>query len=66
MSGPYDSVIGQKKESIIERFLTSMPKKFEVAENNVKLCGIVVQIDEKTGQAKNIKRLQKNFTAKSN
>lgn len=59
MVGPYDSVIGQNKEIIIERFLKCMPIKFQVAENNVKLCGVVVDIDDETGLAKSIVRIQR-------
>ena len=61
MTGPYDSVIGQTKEDILKRFLTSMPIKFQVAKNDIKLCGIVVTVDEKTGKAKQIVRVQKSF-----
>ncbi len=59
MTGPYDSVIGQAKEDIIKRFLTSMPVKFQVAENDVIVHGAVIKIDEKTGRAKEITRVQK-------
>src|SRR3989338_2354275 len=59
MTGPYHSVIGQKKEYIIERFLTSMPNKFEVAAEDVVVCGAVIEVDEKTGLAKKITRIQK-------
>lgn len=59
MTGPYDSVIGQKKDQIIQRFLTSIPIRFEVAENDVYLCGIVVDVDEKTGKARSINRVQR-------
>ncbi|MGE0267795.1 MAG: TIGR00282 family metallophosphoesterase [Candidatus Omnitrophota bacterium] len=58
MSGPYDSVIGQAKENIIQKFLTSRPIKFQVAENKIKLCGIVVSVDDSSGKAKSIKRIQ--------
>ncbi len=58
MSGPYDSVIGQNKERILERFLTSLPQKFEVAESEATLCGAVISVDEKTGRASRIVRLQ--------
>lgn len=59
MTGPYHSVIGQKKEYIIERFLTSLPNKFEVATEDVVLCGAVIEIDDMTGLAKKITRIQK-------
>ena len=61
MTGPYDSVIGQSKEKIIQRFLTSLPVRFNVAEGNVELHGVVVEIDEKTGKARGITRVQKPF-----
>jgi len=63
MSGPYDSVIGQNKEKIIERFLTSIPHRFEVAQDDPWLHGIVVEVDEKTGLARKIKRIQKALPA---
>lgn len=58
MTGPYDSVIGQEKEAILARFLTSMPRRFSVAKNNVKLCGVVIEINEKIGKAIQISRVQ--------
>jgi metallophosphoesterase (TIGR00282 family) len=61
MSGPYDSVIGQNKDNIINRFLTSRPIRFKVASENVKLCGCIVEVDQKTGKATAIKRLQVPF-----
>ncbi|MFT5170146.1 MAG: metallophosphoesterase (TIGR00282 family) [Candidatus Omnitrophota bacterium] len=64
MTGPYDSVIGQRKDRIIKRFLTSMPTKFQVAENDVIIHGIVATVDEKTGKATAIKRVQKKYDYK--
>ena len=61
MVGPYDSVIGQNKENIIERFLKSMPIRFKVAKNEIKLCGVVLDIDEKTGMACKIIRIQRGI-----
>lgn len=62
MVGPYDSVIGQDKEKIIERFLKCMPIKFQVAEKDVKLCGVVIDVDDKTGLANNVVRIQRDLT----
>ena len=61
MTGPYDSVIGRKIEPVLDKFLTGMPNKFEVAEGNVKLCGAIVEVDEKTGKALKIERVQESF-----
>ncbi|MDD5560836.1 MAG: TIGR00282 family metallophosphoesterase [Candidatus Omnitrophica bacterium] len=61
MSGPYDSVIGRKVEDVLTRFLSSIPVKFNVAENNIQLHGAFVQIDEETGSARSILRIQKKL-----
>jgi metallophosphoesterase (TIGR00282 family) len=58
MTGPYDSVIGRKKEKIIERFLTGMPARFELGTEDVELHGVLLEIDEKTGRALAITRLK--------
>jgi metallophosphoesterase (TIGR00282 family) len=57
MTGPYDSVIGVKKELVIERFLSGMPARFEAATGDVRLCAVVVECDEQTGHAQKIERL---------
>ncbi len=57
MTGPYDSVIGIKKELILDRFLTNMPTRFEAATGDVRLHGIVVDCDEQSGRARTIKRI---------
>jgi len=61
MTGPFDSVIGQNKEKIVERFLKSMPSKFEVALNDVRLDGVLFTIDEDSGAALNIQRIQRRI-----
>ena len=44
MCGPRDSVIGVKKELVLERFLTQLPVRFEVADGDVWLEGVVMEI----------------------
>ena len=61
MTGPYDSVIGRKVEPVMERFLTGIPGRFDVAESNVKLCGALLEVDENSGKAKKITRIQEQF-----
>jgi metallophosphoesterase (TIGR00282 family) len=57
MTGPYDSIIGIKKETVLEKFLTQMPARFEPAENDVRLCAVLIQADTGTGRAVAIERL---------
>jgi len=64
MTGPYDSVIGQRKEKIIERFITGLPTRFEVASDEVQLTGVVLDIDAKTGKANSIQRIQRSMKPK--
>lgn len=59
MTGPIDSVIGVKKDLIIQRFLTQMPTRFDVAKGDVILAGVIVDIDPVTGRAISIERLRK-------
>jgi metallophosphoesterase (TIGR00282 family) len=57
MSGARDSVIGIRKELSVQRFLTQMPVRYEIAKKDPVLCGVVVSIDESTGRARQIERV---------
>ncbi|MFZ2602678.1 MAG: YmdB family metallophosphoesterase, partial [Candidatus Omnitrophota bacterium] len=61
MTGPFDSVIGRRIEDVLERFLTAVPIRFEVASENIQLHGVVVDIDVNTGKAKSIIRIQRKL-----
>ena len=61
MTGPFDSVIGRKTDQILERFITQMPTKFEVATGDIRLQGVVVTVDEKIGTASNIERVHERL-----
>ena len=56
-TGPHESVIGREIEPVLQRFITNMPQKFEVAKGRVLLQGAVVEIDEATGHASSIQRV---------
>jgi len=57
MTGPHDSVIGMEKAGIMQRFLEAMPAKFAVAEGDVQMNTVLIDVDEATGRAKAIERL---------
>jgi hypothetical protein len=58
MTGPRDSVIGIKKEIILKKYLTQIPLRFEVAAKDLIFSAVIIDLDEKSGKATNIKRLQ--------
>jgi len=59
MVGPIDSVIGDDPDSVINRFLTQIPSRLSVGKGKVSFDAILVEVDEKTGKAVDIKRIQK-------
>jgi len=56
MTGPHDSVIGMKKEISIRRFLMQTPQKYDVAAEDVRMQGVVVEIKGNDGKAAGIER----------
>lgn len=61
MCGPQHSVLGRDPKAIIEKFLTSMPKKFPIAEGSSVALGALVEIDEETGRATKIRRIAERY-----
>jgi len=57
MTGPFDSVIGLKKEIAIKRFLLQTPERYKPADSNLKLCAAVISVDPSTGKATGIERI---------
>jgi hypothetical protein len=58
MTGPYNGVIGAKKEEVIYRTRTGLPARFDVADGPGQLSGVVLTFDNTTGKATAIRRLQ--------
>ena len=56
MTGSFDSVIGIRKEVILQKFLLQIPNKFDVAKKDVRLQGVVVEIAQ-SGRAVGVERL---------
>jgi len=57
MTGPYESVIGVERQTVIHRFLTQLPVRFEAAKGWVELRAVVIDVDEATGRARSIRPL---------
>ncbi len=57
MTGPMDSVLGLRKEIAINRFLHQTPIRYKTAEDELKLCAVVISIEKSTGKANKIQRI---------
>lgn len=61
MTGATDSVIGMRKDEVIQRFLTQMPIKFEAATKDVELQGVVITVNTANGKAVKIERIKEKL-----
>lgn len=51
MTGPYNSIIGANPEQVIYKEKTGLPSRFEPATGPAQICGVIIEIDDKTNQA---------------
>jgi len=65
MCGPRESIIGNDIEAVLERFLTAMPTRLPVAEKSptLQFNSVLVDIDEATGRARSIQRIDREYAA---
>lgn len=61
MTGPFNSVIGVKKEIALSRFVTGMPARFEVASKDIRMNAVIIDIDHKTGRAISIELFEEKL-----
>lgn len=61
MTGPRDSVIGDDIDSVLTRFLTQLPHRISVGKGRIILNAVLVEIDEATGKAKHISRIDREI-----
>ncbi len=57
MTGPHDSIIGMRKDLILDRFVTGMPHSFKLAKQGCRFQAVIIEADVKTGQAASVRRL---------
>ncbi|MGB0370779.1 MAG: TIGR00282 family metallophosphoesterase [Opitutales bacterium] len=60
MSGPYTSVLGREVAPVIASMRDGMPRRFEVAQHDVRICGCLIDFDPETGIAEKIERFRKD------
>ena len=59
MTGPRDSIIGMGREEVLQRFLTALPARFDVAKGPAHLNGVLLEIDGETGRARSVRRISR-------
>lgn len=57
MTGPYDGILGIDRDSVLKRFLTNLPVRFEVTKGREQLSAVIIDADPKTGKAQKIERI---------
>ena len=60
-TGPQDGCLGREIEPVLKKFLTGMPQRFEVARNRVRLLGALIRIDDASGKAVSIQRVNETM-----
>ena len=63
MCGPEDSILGRDYETVVERFVTSLPAKLPVARGPIMACGVLVEVNPETGKASSVKRVVERYGA---
>lgn len=66
MCGPDVSVLGREVDSVVWRFRTGLPTRFPVAKGPVRLCGVIVEVDEQSGKATSIERFSRLIEEEGN
>ncbi len=64
MSGPYDSVLGRRKDRVLYHMTTGMMARFDVAEEDPRLCGVYVEA-EGPGHATRCERIERSADMES-
>ncbi len=57
MTGPYNSVLGRTKEKVIKSLITGMPNMYSIAEQDVRVAGLLVAVDAGTGKATKVEQI---------
>lgn len=58
MTGPYDSVLGRDKQRVLQSMVTGVPTRFEVADGEGTVSGVVAEVDNQTGRCTHIERIR--------
>lgn len=58
MTGPYNSVLGRDKDAVLKSLVTGVPHPYNVATEDARLSGVIVELSDETGRAVHVERIQ--------
>ncbi|OQX81056.1 MAG: hypothetical protein B6D56_03300 [Candidatus Omnitrophica bacterium 4484_70.1] len=58
MTGSFDSILGREKYPIIEKFITNIPKRFDIAKDDIRMQAVLLEIDSFSGGCENVERIE--------
>lgn len=58
MTGPYDSVLGRRKDRVLSFLTTGLPARFDIAEGDPRMCGVLAAVEASSGKAVSIERVE--------
>ena len=59
MTGPYDSILGRRTDRVLQYMTTAMPAPFDVADADVRLCGVFFEYDNDRGRCVRVERVER-------
>jgi metallophosphoesterase (TIGR00282 family) len=62
MCGPEESILGRNIESVVWRFKTGLPTRFPIAKGEVRMCGVIVDVEVETGACLEIRRVSRRVS----
>jgi metallophosphoesterase (TIGR00282 family) len=63
MTGPHDSILGRRVDRVLSHMLDFVPTAFDVATGDVRASGVIVDVDEASGHARSIRRIQERLAS---
>ncbi len=63
MTGPHDSILGRNKDRVLSAMISGVPNKFDVADGDPQLHGVITTVESETGRATSIERIRFHGTS---
>ncbi len=58
MTGPHESVLGRRVDCVLKSIVTQVPVRYDIAEKDIHIEGVIITVNRETGKAENIKRVK--------